>query len=155
MSVTKQGKIGNCVHTSQIRTGKHEKIAQHAVRVPVRRKITQTIKQVATTLAMLMNNGMYFKNKIFKTLLWVHTISSAGLVFPEQKLMPGKPDINERNIIKFTISLIGQNKPEILVYAINLPYYVVPGSETVNSFIKAWKSRTEVIIIHYFLLKLK
>ena len=97
MMVAQQGEIGDGVQTVKKRTGQHEKIAEHAVAVPVHGQFGQAVEDITGAAARLFDMIESGGDKPLETVFRVQVVDlHPGVPGRDQGAMAGKPEIDQR-----------------------------------------------------------
>jgi len=141
--IAQQGKIRYGIELVEVRAGDPEKIADHQIRGPGGQKIRKGIKHIKDPFSFTGRNIVNLGRKGLEAALSIETIDGNPPILFQERLMPGKAQINHFPVFRKGALNERRNKGLVVRDVVNLPYDIVADSQTIHNLIQTFKPRTD------------
>ena len=140
VAVAYEREIGQCIELVQVRTGEHEKVADHEVSGPCRQEVRERIKDIINALPFLSRDVVYLRGKGFESAARIELIDGNFVVRFHKRFVLRKTHVYNPLVFRKGAADIMGNKKEVVFDFIDLPDHVVAGTETVDDAVEAFEA---------------
>jgi hypothetical protein len=140
MAVPHDREIGNGVKLEKVRAHDNKKVAGHKVSSPGRLEEGKAVKDVEGLPTFDCSDVEDLGSERFKSGVGIKQIDLDMFRRLEQSVVVGEPHIDNPSLFLDGILDKGKNEVAVVFYLINLPDDVIAKAQSVQYFIKAWKT---------------
>ena len=141
--ILQHSEVGNGLHIVEVRAGEPEKVAQHAIAVPVHREIGETVEQVVPAAPHPLDGPVNTGDEALETLLGVQLVDFGPGVLGQEGFVPRESKVNQALTRVRRRPSIGFHERPVVADRIDLPDHVIPRNQPVKDLVQGRKTGGE------------
>ena len=138
--VLEQRKVSHRLQAVEEGAGDHEEVAQHPVAEPVGRQVREAVKDVERPDPGLLDHVQDLRDEPLKALLGRQLVHHHALLRRDERLVPGKPEINDLAPLALRLRPKGLQERLVILDRVHLPNHIVAGQEPLQRLVQPRQS---------------